>query len=48
MGPYPGGGTEFAPATAQNHTFTLLLGADCGVGSGITATSAALDVIGTK
>jgi hypothetical protein len=48
LGTYPGGGSEFAPSAAQGHTFSLLFSASCEAGSGVTAKSVALDVIGTK
>jgi hypothetical protein len=39
----------FAPAAATNHTLTIYLaGSSCTAGSGVTATGAGIDVIGTK
>lgn len=40
--------TSIAPSSPTNHTFSvLLLGSSCNSGSGVTATGAELDVIGT-
>jgi hypothetical protein len=45
---YSLGGTRFAPATAQSHTFTLTFAGICESGSGVTVDKVALDVIGTN
>ena len=41
-------GTRFAPSSAQSHTFSVLLAGSCKTGSGVTAKSFSIDVIGTK
>jgi hypothetical protein len=48
LGPYLLGGARFQPSSATNHTLYLTLGGICKTGTGITATSGAVDVIGTK
>jgi hypothetical protein len=51
LGTYPGAGASgrFAPSNPTNHTFTVLFsGSSCSSGSGISATGAGVDVIGTK
>ena len=47
LGPYLLG-ARFAPNSSQSHTFSVLLGGGCETGSGITAKSFSIDVIGTK
>ena len=42
-----GSGTRFQPGTAKSRTLSVLLQANCTAGSGITATLAGVDVIGT-
>jgi len=37
-----------APTAAQNHTYALVIRGSCNVGSGLTATSAGVDLIGNK
>ncbi len=52
IGPYPvpGGGTmtNAAPSTATTHSYGIALIGSCDSGSGVTAQSVTLDVIGTK
>jgi hypothetical protein len=43
-----GPGASFQPAKATTHTLYLAVDGECGSGSGITATSGGIDVIGTK
>ena len=40
-------GTRFQPGAAKGHTLTVLIDANCTTGGGVTATFAAVDVIGT-
>jgi hypothetical protein len=41
--------SRFAPAGDTQHTFSIfMLGGGCSSGSGVTATGAAIDVIGTR
>jgi hypothetical protein len=40
------GGARFAPDSAVNHTLALVLQYDCNAGGGVTASNAAIDVIG--
>lgn len=48
LSPYPGGiSTLFQPGSPKPHTLTILITGTCEGGSGITATAAAVDVIGT-
>jgi hypothetical protein len=48
LGPYIFGGVRFQPGSPTNHTLGLTLQGQCKTGTGITATSGAVDVIGTK
>ena len=48
IGPYLFGGNRFQPATPTNHTLALVLAGECKTGSGISATSGSVDVIGVK
>ena len=48
IGPYIFGSGRFQPSSPTNHTLTLALVGICKSGTGITATSGAVDVIGTK
>jgi hypothetical protein len=48
LGPYILGGVRFQPSSPTNHTLYLTVQGTCKTGSGITANSAAVDVIGTK
>ena len=48
LGPYFYLGTRFEPGVAKTRTLSLAVGGTCETGSGITATSGAVDVIGTK
>ena len=51
FGPFPGGGAmnSLESSTPQSQTFSILLvGASCSSGSGVTASGAGVDVIGTK
>ncbi len=47
VGPYLNG-VRFAPSAPTNHTLQLVVQGECEAGSGVTATSGAVDVIGTK
>jgi hypothetical protein len=48
IGPYPGTGGKFEPGVTKTHSVFLLVEGKCKTGSGITATSGAVDVIGTR
>jgi hypothetical protein len=50
IGPFPGlgAGTRFGPNAPTPRTVSLLVFANCNSGSGVTATFAGVDVIGTK
>jgi hypothetical protein len=48
LGPYIFGAGRFQPSSATNHTLVLTVQGTCKTGTGITATSGAVDVIGTK
>jgi len=51
FGPFPGVGANYrsAPAADTPHTFSVLLaGSSCKSGSGVTATGASINVVGTK
>ena len=48
LGPYLFGGARFQPNSPTNHTLALTVQGTCKTGTGITATSGAVDVIGTK
>jgi len=48
IGPYPGAGGRFEPGVAKTHSVFLVVEGKCKAGSGITATSGAVDVIGTR
>jgi hypothetical protein len=48
LGPYIFGGVRFQPGSPTNHTLALTVQGQCKTGTGITATSGAVDVIGTK
>lgn len=41
-------GYRFEPGTAKSHTVSVLIEAECNSGGGVTATSAGVDVIGTR
>jgi hypothetical protein len=41
-------GYRFEPGTAKGHTVSILVEAECNSGSGVIATSAGVDVIGTR
>jgi hypothetical protein len=41
-------GARLAPGSPQSHTFSVLLAGSCKTGSGVTAKSFSIDVIGTK
>ena len=48
IGPFPGTGGRFEPGTAKTHSVFLIVEGQCKAGAGITATSGAVDVIGTR
>jgi hypothetical protein len=48
LSPDPEQSVKFEPGTATKHTVDLILEAGCGGGSGVTATSGAVDVIATR
>jgi len=48
LGPYIFGGVRFQPGSPTNHTLALTVQGTCKTGTGITATSGGVDVIGTK
>jgi hypothetical protein len=48
LGPYIFGGVRFQPTSPTNHSLVLTVNGQCKTGTGITATSGAVDVIGTK
>jgi hypothetical protein len=48
LGPYLFGGARFQPSSPTNHTLALTIQGQCKTGTGITASSGAVDVIGTK
>jgi hypothetical protein len=48
LGPYIFGAGRFQPSSPTNHTLALTVQGQCKSGTGITVTSGAVDVIGTK
>lgn len=49
ISPYPGGpSTKFEPGTDKTHSIYLLMFGTCGGGSGINATFAGVNVVGTR
>jgi hypothetical protein len=48
LGPGEIGGGRFEPATATSRTLSLVIQAECNAGSGVAATSGAVDVIGVR
>lgn len=48
VSPYFLWGSRFEPGAAKSHTVNLVVAGECKTGSGVTATSGAVDVIGTK